>query len=166
MKPITRIFLALSLLCWCLAGCSEPTPEQLYSQAEAAAADTTSLDQAVRKFNGFLERYSQDKLAPKALDKLALIAQKRGDMKGAVVLYERLLSQYPQSDQADEAQFMIAFICEEFLGDLDKARQSYQRVIDQYPSSELAVSARHLLPNVGRPPEEWVKFQEQAPRAP
>lgn len=160
-----RIYLVLAALCWGLASCSEQTPEQLYAQAEAAAADTTALDKAVDQLNSFLQQYPQDKLAPKALDKLALIAQKRGDMKGAVVLYERLLSQYPKSDQADEAQFMIAFVCEEFLGDLDKARQSYQRVIEQYPNSELALSARHLLPNVGRPPEEWVKFQD-APRAP
>jgi TolA-binding protein len=160
-----RTLLGLALICWGLAGCSEQTPEQLYSQAEAAAADTTALDKAVGQFNAFLERYPQDKLAPKALDKLALIAQRQGDMKGAVVYYERLLSHYPKSEQADEAQFMIAFICEEFLGDLDKARQSYQRVIDQYPSSELALSAQHLLPNVGRPPEDWVKFQD-APRAP
>lgn len=160
-----RIYLVLAAFCWGLASCSEQTPEQLYAQAEAAAADTTALDKAVDQLNRFLQQYPQDKLAPKALDKLALIAQKRGDMKGAVVLYERLLSQYPKSEQADEAQFMIAFICEEFLGDLDKARQSYQRVIEQYPNSELALSARHLLPNVGRPPEEWVKFQD-APRAP
>ncbi len=164
MNPL-KIYLGLALVCWGLASCSEPTPEQLFAQAEAAAADTTSLDKAVNQFNSFLERYPQDKLAPRALDKLALIAQKQGDMKGAVVLYERLLSQYPQSDQVDEAQFMIAFICEEFLGDLEKARQAYQRVIDQYPTSELALSARHLLPNVGRPPEEWVRFQD-APRAP
>ncbi|MCC7262980.1 MAG: tetratricopeptide repeat protein [Candidatus Latescibacteria bacterium] len=160
-----KTYLMLALVCWGLASCSQQTPEQLYAQAEAAAADTTSLDQAVNQLNSFLQRYPQDQLAPKALDKLALIAQKKGDMKGAVELYERLLSQYSKCDQADEAQFMIAFICEEFLGDLDKARQSYQRVIDLYPTSELALSARHLLPNVGRPPEEWVKFQD-APRAP
>lgn len=158
-------FLGLALVCWGLASCGEQTPEQLYAQAEAAAADTTALDEATSRFNAFLERFPQDKLAPKALDKLALIAQRQGDMKGAVVYYERLLAQYPQSEQADEAQFMIAFICEEFLGDLDKARQSYQRVIDQFPNSELALSARHLLPNVGRAPEEWVNFQD-APRAP
>lgn len=165
MTILLRSLLGLGWVCWGLAGCSSQTPEQLFSQAEAAAADTTALDKAVSQFNAFLERYPQDERAPKALDKLALIAQRRGDMKGAVALYERLLSQYPKSEYADEAQFMIAFICEEFLGDLDKARQAYQRVIELYPDSELALSAQHLLPNVGRPPEEWVKFQD-APRAP
>lgn len=165
MKILLRTLLGLIGLCWGLAGCSDQSADQLFTQAEAAAADTTALDKAVSQFNTFLERYPQDERAPKALDKLALIAQRRGDMKGAVVLYERLLSQYPKSQHADEAQFMIAFICEEFLGDLDKARQSYQRVVEQYPNSELALSAQHLLPNVGRPPEEWVKFQD-APRAP
>ena len=55
---------------------------------------------------------------------------------------------------------MIAFICEEYLKDLERARQAYQRVIDNYPESDLALSARRLLPFVGRNPEEWVEFQD------
>ena len=165
MMTLLRVLLGVVGLCWGLVGCSDQTADQLFSQAEAAAADTTALDKAVGQFNTFLARYPQDQRAPKALDKLALIAQRRGEMKGAVALYERLLSQYPTSERGDEAQFMIGFICEEFLGDLGKAREAYQRVIDQYPNSELALSAQRLLPNVGRPPEEWVKFQD-APRAP
>ncbi len=160
-----RILLGLGWFCWLGAGCGEQTPEQLFAQAEAAAADSSSLEQAARQFTAFVERYPRHERAARALDKLALIAQQRGDMQGAVAYYERLLRDYPQSEHGDEAQFMIAFICEEYLGDLDKARQAYQRVIDNYPNSELALSAQHLLPNVGRPPEEWVKFQD-IPRAP
>lgn len=160
-----RTLLGLGWLCWLGVGCGSQTPEQLFSQAEAAAADSSSLEQAVQQFTAFVERYPHHAHAARAIDKLALIAQKRGDMQGAVAYYERLLRDYPQSEHGDEAQFMIAFICEEYLGDLDKARQAYQRVIEDYPDSELALSARHLLPNVGRAPEEWVKFQD-APRGP
>ena len=56
---------------------------------------------------------------------------------------------------------MIGFIYEEDLQEYEKARQAYQKVIDDYPDSELAASARHLLPNVGRDPEEWVPFQDR-----
>ena len=58
---------------------------------------------------------------------------------------------------------MIAFIYEEYVRDIERARLAYQRVIDLYPNSELAASARHLLPNIGRNPEEWVEFQDRAP---
>ena len=43
---------------------------------------------------------------------------------------------------------------------LGPTRMNYQRVIANYPDSELAASARRLLPNVGRDPEEWVEFQD------
>ena len=56
---------------------------------------------------------------------------------------------------------MIAFIYEEYIRDLEEARRAYQRVIENYPDSELAASARHLLPNVGRTPQEWVRFQDE-----
>ena len=67
-----------------------------------------------------------------------------------------------ESEHGDEAQFMIAFIYEEYLGEPNRARSAYQLVIDRYPDSELAASAKQLLPHVGRNPEEWVHFQDRA----
>ncbi|MYF93727.1 MAG: tetratricopeptide repeat protein [Gemmatimonadetes bacterium] len=75
--------------------------------------------------------------------------------------YERVLAEYPASEHGDEAQFMIAFKYEEHIRDLEQARRAYQRVIENYPDSELAASARHLLPNVGRAPQEWVQFHDE-----
>lgn len=152
----------LGLALWGMSGCGEEKPEELFSAAETAAADPAQHEQAVQQFTAFLERFPQHEQAPKALKQLAMIAQQQGDMRAAITHYERLLREYPGSDQADEAQFMIAFIYEEYLQDLDQARLAYQRVIDNYPDSELAASARRLLPNVGRDPEEWVEFQENA----
>ena len=79
-----------------------------------------------------------------------MLSQQREDVDTAILHYQRLLKDYPQSQYADDAQFMIAFIYEEYLGDIERARQAYQLVIDNYPDSELANSARHLLPYVGR----------------
>ena len=94
---------------------------------------------------------------------VAMLTQQQGDMSGAVAKYNQLLADYPDSEYADEAQFMVGFIFEEHLRDLDKARQAYQKVIDEYPDSDLATSARQLLPHVGRPAEEWVTFKEGVP---
>lgn len=146
-----------------LAGCGEQTPEELFAAAEAAAADSSSQGQAVAQFQAFLSRFPEHERCHEALRKLAMIAQQQGDMDAAITRYERLLAEHPDSRFAAEAQFMIAFICEDHLLDEDRARQAYQRVIDRYPESELAESARRLLPNVGRKPEEWVKFQDADP---
>ena len=144
--------------------CSQDRPEQAMAAAEAAAraaaTDSVSMKMAAERFGEFLERYPRHESAPNALRMLAMITQQEGDMKGAIGHYERLLQEYGSSAYADDAQFMIGFISEEYLDDYGRARASYRLVIDRYPDSELAASARRLLPNVGRAPEEWVEFQE------
>ncbi len=154
--------IGLGLALWWMSGCGGESPEELFAAGQTAAADAATQDLARQQFTTFLERFPQHQQAPKALKQLAMIAQQKGDMRGAISHYNRLLKDYPDSDQGDEAQFMIAFIYEEYLQDMEQARLAYQRVIDSYPNSELAASARRLLPNVGRDPEEWVEFQESA----
>jgi TolA-binding protein len=152
--------------CAISTACSQDTPEQAMAAAvaaaQAAATDSTSLNVAAARFGDFLQRYPRHESAPKALRMLAMVTQQKGDMRGAIGHYERLLEEYASSEYADDAQFMIGFISEEYLEEYARARESYRLVIDRYPDSELAASARRLLPNVGKSPEEWVKFQEGA----
>ena len=158
----SRILLGIFIVGSWWAGCGQQSPEELFAAGEAAAADPATADQAVAHFTAFLERFSQSPKAPEALRKLAALAQQQGKMQEAIGYYERVLAEYPDSGHGDEAQFMIAFIYEEYIRDLEKARWAYRRVIENYPDSELAASARHLLPNVGRTPQEWVQFQDEA----
>ena len=158
----SRILLGIFIAGSWLGGCSQQSAEELFAAGEAAADDPATADQAVAHFTAFIERFSQSPRAPEALRKLAGLAQQQGKMQEAIGYYERVLAEYPDSGHGDEAQFMIAFIYEEYIRDLEKARRAYQRVIENYPDSELAASARHLLPNVGRAPQEWVQFQDEA----
>lgn len=154
----------VALVAACLWGCGDASPDQLFlaaqQEARRAATDSTAWEGAVELVSEFVAAHPSHGKAPEALKALAMLVQQRGDMAGAIALYERLLREYPASDAADEAQFMIGFICEEHLGDFERARQAYGLVVERYPDSDLAENARRLLPNVGRPPEEWVRFQE------
>ena len=156
--------IVLGFLCAVIAwgGCAQQSAEELFAAGEAAVADPAKLDQAVGHFKTFLSSHAQHPKAPEVLKKLAGLAQQQGQMQEAIDYYGRILDEYSDSGHGDEAQFMIAFIYEEYIRDIERARLAYQRVIDRYPDSELAVSARHLLPNVGRNPEEWVEFQDKA----
>ncbi|MGB0606023.1 MAG: tetratricopeptide repeat protein [Candidatus Latescibacterota bacterium] len=159
MLFVLRLFLIplVTVVQW---GCGGNEPSDLWEEAERATADQ-NMDQAVDAYSEFVRIYPQHEKAPAALKNWAAVAQQKGDMQSAITLYERLLDEYPQSDLGDEAQFMIAFIYEEYLNDIEKARGAYQRVIDHYPNSELAASAKQLLPHVGQSPEEWVHFQDR-----
>ena len=139
-------------------GCGSRSPEELLAAAESAAVDSSSRAQAIEDLETLLDQYPRHGSSAKARKLLAVLAQQAGDAQSAIVHYERLLADYPQSEYGAEAQFMIAYIHEEFLQDFDGARLAYQRVIDNFPESDLAESARYLLPNLGRDPEEWVKF--------
>ena len=160
----------LWVLLMLLSSCGAPGPDQQYEAAsiaaQAAFTDTAALTQAFDLFTAFVERYPEHERAASALKTLAMLTQQRGDMEGAVARYQRLLARYPDSEQADEAQFMVGFIYEEYLGDLIRARSAYELVIENFPDSELAANARQPLPHLGRPPEEWVSFQEEAPSPP
>ena len=158
----SRRLLGIFIAGFCWAGCGQQSAEELFAAGEAAATDPATADQAVTHFTAFLEHFGQSPRAPEALRKLAGLAQQQGKMQEAIGYYERVLAEYPASEHGDEAQFMIAFIYEEHIRDLEQARRAYQRVIENYPDSELATSARHLLPNVGRAPQEWVQFQDEA----
>ena len=160
MKSVIRRAATAIVAVAALVGCGQQTPEDMFAEAEKAAATPATRQQAADQFQAILEQFPEHQVAPRALKQLAMLAQQDGQMETAISRYEQLLRDYPASDQGDEAQFMIAFICEEYLGDLDRARAAYQQVIDQYPDSELAASARRLLPNVGLDPEEWVEFQD------
>ena len=139
-------------------GCDSKSPEEQFAEAQTAAADSSSRAQAMEDLDAFLEQYPRHESSPEARKLLAVLAQQAGDARSAIAHYERLLSDYPQSKFAAEAQFMVAYIHEEYLKDLEEARLAYQRVIDNFPESDLAKSARFLLPNLGRDPEEWVNF--------
>lgn len=158
---LSRILVGIFVAGFCGAGCGQQSAQELFAAGEAAAADPATADQAVAHFTALLERFSQAPQAPQALRKLAGLAQQQGKMQEAIAYYERVLAEYPASGHGDEAQFMIGFIYEEYIRDLEKARRAYRRVLENYPDSELAVSARHLLPNIGRAPQEWAQFQDK-----
>jgi len=62
--------------------------------------------------------------------------------------YEHVVSEYPASEQAPQAQFMIGFVYSEEKKDYDKAEAAFRRLLKEYPKSELAHSAQWMLDNM------------------
>ncbi len=160
-----RSFCCVSAMALVLGiGCAGPEPDAeltiALQAARGAAGDSTAGNEAISLLDAFVRQHPSDAGVPQALMQLAILRQQQGDMAGAVADYERILSSFPQSDVADESQFMVAFIREEHLADLDGARSAYQAVIDNYPTSELVEQARQLLEHVGESPDTWVQCQE------
>lgn len=58
------------------------------------------LDQAKQEFTVVVNQHKDSSKRPDALLKLAMVAQKKNDVKGAVVIYQQLLKEYPDSTAA------------------------------------------------------------------
>jgi hypothetical protein len=62
--------------------------------------------------------------------------------------YQRVVQEYPQSEQAPQAQFMVGFVYSEEKKDYDKAEAAFKKLLADYPKSELAHSAQWMLDNM------------------
>jgi tetratricopeptide (TPR) repeat protein len=80
-------------------------------------------------------------------------AQKRGALvvpdvtllkQKAIGLYERVLKEFPEYENADKIRFFIAHEYRE-LGQYDRAIKAYQEVVDKHPKSPLMTEALHII---------------------
>lgn len=146
-----------------MLACSTQSADELFMKGMTAASDSSTFVEAERLLSRLLKKYPEDQRCDEAMMHLATIAQNRGNGEEAVRLYEELIAQYPGSDRAYQAQFMMGYVYEEMLGDHEQARAAYRKVVENYPDSDLADDAKLSMQNVGKPPEEWIRFEEAEP---
>lgn len=72
-------------------------------------------------------------------------AQAMGSAAERIAGYRAVLREYPDSDVAPQAQFMIGFIQSEELKNFDEAEKAFRAVLSRYPKSELAPSAQWMV---------------------
>lgn len=75
-------------------------------------------------------------------------AQSAGAPAARIEQYQKLLLDYPDSDVAPQAQFMIGFIQSEELKDYEAAEKSFKTLLARYPKSELVSSAQWMVDNM------------------
>jgi peptidyl-prolyl cis-trans isomerase C len=75
-------------------------------------------------------------------------AQDATDADGRIAGYQQVVEQYPQSEQAPQAQFMVGFVYSEEKKDYDKAEAAFKQLLNDYPKSELRNSAQWMLDNM------------------
>jgi tol-pal system protein YbgF len=76
----------------------ERVPDALFFLGESWAGSNT--DSAAAAYDAVVRRFPQSPRAPTALYKLGLLAERRGDRAAARGYYQRVLTDYPRSDEA------------------------------------------------------------------
>jgi len=72
-------------------------------------------------------------------------AQQAGSPESRIDGYRKVVSEYPDSDIAPQAQFMVGFINSEELKKYDDAEKAFRELLARYPKSELATSAQWMV---------------------
>lgn len=78
----------------------------------------------------------------------------------ALALYDWIYKEYPNSDKAPLALFMMGFTQETELKDAALAKQLYEEFLSKYPSHDFADDAQFLLSNLGKTDDEILKGRE------
>ncbi len=73
------------------------------------------------------------------------------DPQNKIDLFHLVFTDYPGSDEADEALFMAAMVCLDFFQDQEVAARYLHMVVEDYPESEIFEDASFLLENIHNP---------------
>jgi hypothetical protein len=76
---------------------------------------------------------------------LLLNAQTARGAEKKLALFEQIVSAYPDSPQADDAQFMIGFILHEDLDRKEDAKAVFDALREKYPDSDWIDDAEKLM---------------------
>jgi peptidyl-prolyl cis-trans isomerase C len=120
---------------------SRQMQEDYYHQQLAKAKETASFRYNQAVVDSFLH-------GQKSSDELFRDAQDATTTDERIAGYQRVVQQYPQSEQAPQAQFMVGFVYSEEKKDYDKAEAAFKKLLQDYPKSELAHSAQWMLDNM------------------
>ena len=149
-----------------LAGCSKPTAEEYFAEAEAAQ-NAKNFPLAIETYSELVTEHPKTPLAEISLFKIAEIHHNETkDFVKAIEAYQRYISMYPDGVKAPSALFVIGFLYNNQLHNLDSAAAVYRRFLDRYPHDELASSALFELQNLGKSPEELIPHEDQEKEPP
>ncbi len=74
--------------------------------------------------------------------------------------FKGLLENYPESEFASKAMFMVGFINANHLNNLEEAKKYYEMFIKKYPNHELVDSAKYELETLGKDIEDLPIFKK------
>lgn len=168
MKKFLLFPLAALVLC---VGCGEKA-EQATDVAsrikamEDSVFESLSFDQRKAQalldvYKSFAKNYPQDSLAPEYLFRAANLAKTMHDGEQGIVLYDRIIKDYPTWKRLPDVYYLKAFTIDSDLDRMGEAKTAYEEVIARYPDHPFAKDARAMIDNLQYTDEELIqRFQQ------
>lgn len=130
---------------------------ELFSSESSMSPDMSKAKHLAELYIEFAKLYPKDQLSPEFLYKASDIYMNMNYPRRAIVLYDDILTKYPNYKNIPTIMFLKGFVYDDQLKDYDNARIYYQIFLDKYPESDFADDAIISLNNLGKSPEEMIK---------
>jgi tol-pal system protein YbgF len=101
-------------------------------------------DQAIRAFQQFLALHPNDSYSDNAQYWLAEAYYVKRDFEQALMEYNNVIGNFPQSQKVNDAHLKIGFTLYE-LGDMEAAKERLQELIDKQPGATVTRLAEERL---------------------
>jgi N-acetylmuramoyl-L-alanine amidase len=124
-----------------------------------------SWQKTISQFEVVYKKFPKSSKAPKALYMMGKLyyglygySLRKDDLLQSINEYKRVVTKYPKSNLADDAQLFIAEIYEKKLNNKSRAYQEYEKVINSFPNGDMrgrakiALKRLHSYKPVNKPP--------------
>lgn len=123
----------------------------------------TTMRELAEAYAAFAEAQPESPEAPEYLYKAAeLYETNMLDPRGAIAVFDRIITNYPGHDRAADALFKKGYVYHNTLNDLPKAREAYMTFLETYPDHDLVASAKFEIENLGVPADELLRRIQMA----
>lgn len=168
MKSYRLLFVAI-ILAGLMAGCKSDPEAKIKSLEKKISAENFTLDEKgitvandlIQAYIGFADNHKDSPQAPDYLYKAADLSLNTNKSKEALDLYNRIIYQYPDFGKAPECLFLVGYIYENYFQELGKAKEVYKSFLSKYPDHDFADDARVSIDNLGKSPEELIRYFEE-----
>jgi len=148
---------------------AQPKDRALASEALFKLADAQfalgQYSDAVGSYQRLIGEYANTGLLDHAMSQLGQTYQRARNAEAALITFQTLLEQCPNSVYAPDAQFQIGMLQSGLLGNEAKAREAFRAVTAMYPQSDLAGHAALAVGESfyrdGKYDEAITEFQKQ-----
>lgn len=178
-KTIKNVLLSLSLFTFglsifILTSCksSKKHDIEIIAKLEADINNSMSLKFDEKKAVAYIDAckkfandYATDTASASYLFKAGRIAMNLQESEKAnesIIIFDKLLKEFPNAKDAPLAMFMKAFYLENNLKNIKMAEETYREFLRKYPKHQLAPDAQKSLEYIGKPIETIIKeFKEK-----
>lgn len=107
----------------------------------------------------FVNNHPNHEKTPAVMELAAKASEAMGKPQQAINILQKLVDEFPETEETPKYMANMARIYEEKLGDMDKAKEMYLLLIEKYPNAPLALEAENYMNNfLGKSDAEILMF--------